>query len=108
MKASVWANVLEEGQENGQENATTGSNDANTTQKNYPEKARKRSKRARKGQEKLLALIKTNPYISISSIANECGMSVKSIRNLIDDLREDRLLERVGPDKGGYWKVLID
>ena len=79
-----------------------------TTRKNYPGKARKRSKRARKGQEKLLALIKTNPYISISSIANECGMSVKSIRNLIDDLREDRLLERVGPDKGGYWKVLID
>lgn len=21
-------------------------------------------------------------------------------------LREDRLVERIGPDKGGYWKVL--
>ena len=33
-------------------------------------------------------------------------MSVKTIRNLIDELREDHLLERIGPDKGGYWKVL--
>ena len=65
-------------------------------------------KRARKGQEKLLALIKANPYISISSIAKECGMSVKTIRNLIDELREDKLLERIGPAKGGYWKVLSD
>ena len=53
-----------------------------------------------------MALIKANPYISVSSIAKECDMSVKTIRNLIDELREDHLLERVGPDKGGYWKVL--
>ena len=66
----------------------------------------KGKKRARKGQEKLLALIKANPYISVSSIAKECDLSVKTIRNLIDELREDHLLERVGPDKGGYWKVL--
>lgn len=35
-------------------------------------------------------------------------MSVKSIRNLIDELREDKLLERIGPAKGGYWKVLSE
>ena len=28
-------------------------------------------------------------------------MSVKAIRNLIDELREDKLLERIGPAKGG-------
>ena len=32
---------------------------------------RQGKKRARKGQEKLLALIKENPYISISSKAKE-------------------------------------
>lgn len=35
-------------------------------------------------------------------------MSVKTIRNLIDELRENQLLERIGPAKGGYWKVLSD
>ena len=94
MKASVWANVLEEGQE--------------TSQTTNPKGQEKGKKRARKGQEKLLALIKTNPYISISSIAKECGMSVKTIRNLIDELREERLLERIGPAKGGYWEVLSE
>ena len=72
------------------------------------ERARKRNEGARKGQEKLLALIKSNPHISVSSIAKECDMSVKAIRNLIDELRDDRLLERIGPAKGGYWKVLSD
>ena len=69
---------------------------------------RKGKKRARKGQEKILALIRANPHISVSSIAKECDMSVKAIRNLIDELRENQLLERIGPAKGGYWKVLSD
>ncbi len=68
----------------------------------------KGKKRARKGQEKILALIKSNPYISISSIAEVCGMSIKTTRNLIDELRKAKLLERIGPDKGGYWKVLSE
>ena len=98
MKASVWANVLEEGQEISQITTSTGQENETTGQE-------KGKKRARKGQEKLLALIKANPHISVSSIAKECGMSIKTIRNLIDELREDKLLERIGPAKGGYWKI---
>ena len=98
MKASVWANVLEEGQEISQITTSTG-------QENETMGQEKGKKRARKGQEKLLALIKANPHISVSSIAKECGMSIKTIRNLIDELREDKLLERIGPAKGGYWKI---
>ena len=101
MKASVWANVLEEGQEISQITTSTEQENETTGQE-------KGKKRARKGQEKLLALIKANPHISVSSIAKECGMSIKTIRNLIDELREDKLLERIGPAKGGYWKVLSE
>lgn len=92
MKASVWANVLEEGQETSQITTQIGQETGTEGQE--------------KGKKNLLAPIKANPYISVSSIAKECGMSVKTIRNLIDELREDRLVERIGPDKGGYWKVL--
>ena len=35
-------------------------------------------------------------------------MSIKTIRNLIDELREYKLLERIGPAKGGFWKVLSE
>ena len=92
---------MEEGQETSQ--ITTS-----TEQENETMGQEKGKKRARKGQEKLLALIKVNPHISVSSIAKECGMSIKTIRNLIDELREDKLLERIGPAKGGYWKVLSE
>lgn len=34
-------------------------------------------------------------------------MSIKTTRNLIDELREGKQLERIGPAKGGYWKVLL-
>ena len=65
-----------------------------------------RPERARKGQEKLLALIEEDPYISVSAIADQCEMSVKSVRNLIDGLRDDNILVRVRPNNGGYWKVV--
>ena len=59
--------------------------------------------RARKGQEKLLALIKENPYISISSKAKECGMSVKTIRNMIDELRNSHLVNTSGVRSEILW-----
>ena len=89
MKASVWANVLEEGQK--------------TSQTNNPTGQEKGKKRARKGQEKLLALIKENPYISISSKAKECGMSVKTIRNMIDELRNSYLVKTSGVRSEILW-----
>ena len=51
-------------------------------------------------------MIKENPYISVASIASECGVSSKTARNMIDELRENNMLVRIGPDNGGYWKVL--
>ena len=63
-------------------------------------------KRARKGHEKILALIEDNPTVSIPVLAKESGLTVKMVRSIIDELKADNLLERVGPAKGGYWKVL--
>ena len=63
-------------------------------------------KRARKGQEKILTLIEDDPKISVAVLAKESGLTVKMVRNIIDELKSDNLLERIGPDKGGYWKVL--
>ena len=93
MKASVWANVLEEGQE--------------TSQTNNPTGQEKGKKGARKGQEKLLALIKENPYISISSKAKEWGMSVKAIRNMIDELRNSHLVNTSGVRSEILWNPQI-
>lgn len=66
----------------------------------------KGKKRARKGQENILALIEENPHISITSIASKCGLSAKTVRNIINDLRNNNILIRIGPDRGGYWKII--
>ena len=95
MKATVWANVLDDGQEK--------TRDAVMPMKETDSEGKKR---ARKGQETIVSIIKADPYASIAAIAQESGLSVKIVRNLIDEMRSDNLLVRIGPDKGGYWQLL--
>ena len=95
MKATVWANVLEERQEKSRD-AAMSVTETDTVGK----------KKARKGQENIVSIIEADPYVSIASIAHESGLSVKTVRNLIDEMRKDNLIVRIGPDKGGYWQLL--
>jgi ATP-dependent DNA helicase RecG len=34
------------------------------------------------------------------------GLSVKGIEKNIRLLKKEGLLDRIGPDKGGYWKII--
>ena len=95
MKATVWANILEKGQDNSRD---TGIPETDTESEG--------KKRARKGQEKIVSIIEADPYVSIAAIACESGFSVKTVRNLIEEMRKDNLIVRIGPDKGGYWQLL--
>ena len=95
MKATVWANVLEERQEKSRD-AAMSVTETDTVGK----------KKARKGQENIVSIIEADPYVSIASIGHESGLSVKTVRNLIDEMRKDNLIVRIGPDKGGYWQLL--
>ena len=92
MKAEVYAHIL------GKEEESASPNDSEGHEKGM--------KRARKGHEKILALIEDNPTVSIPVLAKESGLTVKMVRSIIDELKADNLLERVGPAKGGYRKVL--
>ena len=83
----------------------------------YPERAsdhinvhkgtEKGTEKTQKGHEKILALIEDNPQISIPALANECGISVKSMRLRLDKLKAKNIIRRIGPNKGGYWQVLV-
>ena len=59
MKATVWANVLEERQEKSRD-AAMSVKETDTVGK----------KRTRKGQEKIVSLIEADPYVSIASFAH--------------------------------------
>ena len=46
-----------------------------------------------------------NQYITVEELASIVGISTRKIQANIAKLKSRGLLERVGADKGGYWKI---
>jgi len=57
-------------------------------------------------QEKILLLIIKNPHITKKDIENNLDIGKTAIDNNIFKLKQNGILKRIGPDKGGYWKVI--
>ena len=54
---------------------------------------------------KILALIAADPTITTARMADELGISRKGVEWQIRRLKSAGRLERIGPDKGGRWRV---
>jgi ATP-dependent DNA helicase RecG len=54
----------------------------------------------------LLFLIALNPEISEVEASEKIGVSDRTVETYIVQLKET-ILKRIGPDKGGYWKITI-
>ena len=59
-----------------------------------------------KTREKILALIAADPTITTARMADEIGIGRKGIEWQMRRLKEAGRLERIGPDKGGRWRVI--
>lgn len=70
------------------------------------EKITKNSEKITKSSEKILRLIKVNTQITIKQLAQELGLSTRSIEKNIAKLKLEKRLERIGGDKGGFWKTM--
>jgi len=55
---------------------------------------------------KILNLIKSNNQITIPEIATIIGITKRSVERNIEKLQKEKQLRRIGPDKGGYWKIV--
>lgn len=55
---------------------------------------------------KILTHIKQNVFITIPELAKQIGVTKRSIERNIQKLKQDELLKRLGPDKGGRWEVI--
>jgi ATP-dependent DNA helicase RecG len=64
-----------------------------------------REKTRKKTREIILELIRKTPNITTARLAEETGLTPKGIEWQIAQLKKNGLLERVGPDKGGHWKI---
>jgi predicted HTH transcriptional regulator len=56
-------------------------------------------------QIKVLAEIRNNPNITKPELMVKCDLGKTSIDNIISFLRKNNIIERVGSNKTGYWKV---
>jgi ATP-dependent DNA helicase RecG len=56
-------------------------------------------------QQSILDTISENPFISSAEMSARIGISKRKTETNIAALKRKGLLERIGPDKGGYWKI---
>ena len=56
--------------------------------------------------DRILAVLRQNPSTSRRELAAALGTTQSTVRYRLDKLRAAGRIERVGPDKGGRWKVL--
>jgi len=56
-------------------------------------------------QQKILKLVAQNKTVSMSKMAKNIGISKRKVLDNINKLKNYGLLKRIGPAKGGYWKV---
>ena len=57
-------------------------------------------------QQKILDIIKENPFVTQEELAQLIGLSRKSIIQNMKKLQENGLLKRIGADKNGSWEIV--
>ena len=54
---------------------------------------------------KILETIKNEPTISQAKLSERIGVSKRTITNNMNNLQKRQIIERVGNNKSGYWKI---
>ena len=55
---------------------------------------------------KIYKYVSENPKITRKELELETKISPRTIARIIDKLKDEKYIERVGSNKVGYWKVL--
>ena len=63
------------------------------------------TERVTENQLEILKSIKNNPSITTKELSGIVGISDRKIKENIKKLKGNGFLQRIGPAKGGYWKV---
>lgn len=58
-------------------------------------------------KNKLINIIKEQPSIKQKDIATKLNISLRTVKRIMKNLQDNKIIERVGSKKTGSWKVLI-
>ena len=56
--------------------------------------------------QSILSAIRYNPKVSAAEIAMKVGLSSRAVEKRIKTMRENGIIRRIGPDRGGYWEII--
>ena len=74
---------------------------------NEPENDPSPQKGSRNNTRKLVVeVLAAQPRLSIKQLSTQLNKSESTLKRVIKQLQTDGLLQRIGPDKGGLWKVV--
>ena len=62
-------------------------------------------KGGQKTKESILSLIATDPFVTTNEMSKRLEINRSAISKHIKKLKEDHIIERIGPDKGGKWLI---
>lgn len=65
-----------------------------------------KGERLNAAQKTIIALLLKDPYATLNTLSEQSGFSVSYVRKVLDALRSKKIVERVGANKNGCWKVM--
>lgn len=57
-------------------------------------------------KELIFNILMNNPIATVKDISEELDISIASVKRRINKLQKEKIIERIGPNKGGHWEVL--
>ena len=77
----------------------------NTLEKTTQKTTQKQHIKLSKNQKKIIKLIEENSTITRDELANLLNITSDGVKYNLKKLEDANLLERIGPNNGGYWKI---
>jgi len=62
-------------------------------------------KGSQKSSQKIIELMRNDPKITVANLALHIGITERAIKKQIGKLKAKGRIRRIGPDKGGSWRV---
>jgi ATP-dependent DNA helicase RecG len=63
--------------------------------------------RLSKNEELMVDMMRKNPVITADELSEKLRINLRNTKKNIAKLKESSAIQRIGPDKGGHWKVLV-
>lgn len=71
--------------------------------KNIPNNAQQN---AQQNAQEIMDEIKNDKFITIKQLSVVCKLGTRTVQKIINELKEQNKIKRVGANKGGYWEVI--